>query len=109
MTPIGSGIIGRLFLHRSIETTEFIRWLSQDARHAEVFSELNDTWQGFNRLGALRPAGMAAPDVDLLAPRHRARPRHRWIYAALAAAAAIALVALVQPWRAPSPGEAMTA
>ena len=81
-----------------VETTEFIRWLAQDARHAEVFSELDDTWLDFNRLGALRSAGLAAADADLLVPRHRTRLRHRWIYAALAAAAAIAVVALVQPW-----------
>lgn len=85
------------------ETAEFIRWLEQDARHAEIFAELDDTWQGFDRLAALRPARAVGADPDLLAPRRRVHPRRRWQYAALAAAAAIVAVMLVRPWRPGAP------
>jgi transmembrane sensor len=82
------------------ETAEFVRWLQQDARHAEVFAQLDGAWKNFNRLGALRPPGVAEPDIELLAPRPRGR--RRWpvalATAALAAAAVLAL-AVLGPWR----------
>ena len=59
------------------ETATFIRWLQQDARHAEVFAELDDTWKNFNRLHLARPAGAGSPDADLLAPRRRRSHRTR--------------------------------
>src|SRR5688572_27509111 len=63
------------------ETTNFLRWLQQDPRHAEVFSELDRTWADFDRLVAVPALATAAetpPDADLLAPRPRAR-RHRTV------------------------------
>jgi transmembrane sensor len=78
------------------ETATFIRWLQQDARHAEVFAELDDTWKSFNRLRVARPAGPGRPDADLLAPRRR-RHRALWACAALTAAAAVVFLALAWP------------
>ena len=78
------------------ETATFIRWLQQDARHAEVFAELDDTWKKFNRLRVARPAGAGRPDADLLAPRRRRSHRTRWV-AALAAAAAVVFLSLAWP------------
>ena len=85
------------------ETAEFIRWLEQDARHAEVFAELDGAWKNLDRLHVLRPAGAAGIDADLLAPRRRAQPHRRGYYAAVAAAAAIAFVILWRPWFGDSP------
>lgn len=69
------------------ETAEFMRWLQQDPRHAEVFGELDRVWRQFNQAQGLRPRE-AAPRADLLAPRARSRRR---LAVALAAAAAVAL------------------
>lgn len=79
------------------ETATFIRWLQQDARHAEVFAELDDTWKNFNRLRVARPAAAGQPDADLLAPRRRTNHRALWAYAALTAAAAVVFLALAWP------------
>jgi transmembrane sensor len=79
------------------ETATFMRWLQQDARHAEVFAELDDTWKSFNRLRVARPAGTDRPDADLLAPRRRRRHRALWGAAALTAAAAAVFLALAWP------------
>jgi transmembrane sensor len=84
------------------ETAAFIRWLQQDARHAEVFAELDATWKSFNRLKVARPAGAAAPNADLLAPRRRRSHRALWAAALLTAAAAVAFLALAWP-RLPAP------
>jgi transmembrane sensor len=84
------------------ETAAFIRWLQQDVRHAEMFAELDDAWQGFNRLKVARPAGTARPDAGLLAPRRRRR-RTLWVYAALTTAAAATFIMLAWP-RAPDAG-----
>jgi transmembrane sensor len=84
------------------ETATFIRWLQQDARHAEVFAELDDTWKSFNRLSVARPAGAGRPNADLLAPRPRRSHRPLWTYAALTAAAAVTFLALAWP-RVPAP------
>lgn len=75
------------------ETIEFMRWLQQSPRHAEVFSDLDVTWRKFNRVAALRPAEPAAPQPELLAPRPRVRLRRNRAAAwgALAAAAALAI------------------
>ncbi len=76
------------------EAAEFVQWLQQDARHAEVFGELDRTWRDFDRLSAV-PAPAAQPDPDLLAPRPRPAPRRAGAWAALAAAAAVAVLATV--------------
>jgi transmembrane sensor len=84
------------------ETAAFIHWLQQDARHAEVFAELDATWKSFNRLNVARPAGAIAPNPDLLAPRRRRSHRGLWAAAALTAAAAVVFLALAWP-RVPAP------
>lgn len=75
------------------ETAEFMRWLQQSSKHAEVFAELDAVWRDFNRAGALRPAGVAAatPEPELLAPHPHAARRFSPVRAVLAAAAAFAL------------------
>ncbi len=76
------------------ETAEFMRWLQQSPRHAEVFAELDAVWRDFNRTAALRPtaASAIAPEPELLAPRPRSLVHRRTsrVWALLAAAAAIA-------------------
>jgi transmembrane sensor len=76
------------------ETAEFMRWLQQSPKHAEIFAELDAVWRDFNRTAALRPtAATAVPEPELLAPRPRAPIRRRAVrvWAPLAAAAAVAL------------------
>lgn len=77
------------------ETAEFMRWLQQSPKHAEVFAELDAVWRDFNRTAALRPTGAtpAEPEPELLAPRARPGAKRRWATAwrSLAAAAAFAL------------------
>ena len=76
------------------ETANFLRWLQQDPRHAEIFGELDRTWADFDRLVAVpaSPAGARTkPDADLLAPRPKARRRPTLARAALALAAAAAV------------------
>jgi transmembrane sensor len=75
------------------ETAAFLRWLQQHPRHAEIFAELDRTWRAFDRLAAV-PASAAcavAANADLLAPRARPRRRFAPAWAALGAAAALAL------------------
>lgn len=74
------------------ETAEFMRWLQQSPKHAEIFAELDAVWRDFNRTAALRPAA-SVPEPELLAPRARPRGRGRAtrLWAPLATAAAIAL------------------
>ena len=84
------------------ETAEFVRWLQLDPQHAAVFAELDAVWKDFDQLGAV-PAILstpAAPDPDLLAPRVHPPRHHRplvWSAVGLAAAAAIIVLAVVQP------------
>jgi transmembrane sensor len=77
------------------ETAEFVRWLQRDPQHAATFAELDRVWKDFDRLGAV-PACAAALDADLLAPRVRPRHYRPLAWAALAAAAAIALFTVFQ-------------
>jgi transmembrane sensor len=79
------------------ETAAFIRWLQQDARHAETFAELAEAWRDFDRLQVVRPAGGTRPDPALLAPRSRRRHVGFWAAASLGTAAAIAFLALAWP------------
>ena len=86
------------------ETAAFMRWLQQDARHAEAFNALDLVWREFNRAAALRPAAAGEPEAALLDPQPRrpfVRLRARWtrsagrrrpmLAGALAAAAALTL------------------
>ncbi len=88
------------------ETAEFVRWLQLDPQHAAVFAKLDAVWKDFDRLGAVPATSStpAAPDPDLLAPRVHPPRHHRplvWSAVGLAAAAAIIVLAVVQP-RTPS-------
>jgi len=80
------------------ETAEFMRWMQDDPRHAEIFAALDATWRDFDRLAAARPERAGEDDADLLAPRLQPRRRPRWIAGGLAAAAAVAL-ACVGVWQ----------
>ncbi len=73
------------------ETAEFMRWLQQDPRHAEVFAQLEATWKDLSRLSAAQPSG-APPDPDFIAPRPR-RPTaiRRLAIFTLGAAATLAI------------------
>lgn len=79
------------------ETSEFMRWLQETPRHAEVFAELDAVWKQFDGAAALRaaPVSAAAPtgevNAELLSPRVRSRRPRRAAWFALAAAAAVAL------------------
>lgn len=80
------------------ETTEFMHWLQEDARHATVFAELDQVWRQFDRLAPVAtPAAVA--DGDLLAPRPRRRsPVLAWMgYAAAAALVGLLLYPLARP------------
>lgn len=74
------------------ETAEFIRWMQQDARHAETFNLLDRIWRDFNRAAFLRTPGSDEPDIELLAPRPRQRNHRLMFWGVLAAAAACVLV-----------------
>ena len=72
------------------QQAEIAAWLRADARHAEVFAELEETW---TRLGALREAVPGLPDQ---APAATGRPGRRgkllWLATGLGVAAALALM-----------------
>lgn len=75
------------------ETAEFVRWLQESPRHAEVFAELDAVWKTLDRAEALRPA--AAPRIAGAAAPVSAAVRvsrcRRLAWGALATAAALAL------------------
>jgi transmembrane sensor len=79
------------------ETAAFLRWMQADPRHAELFNELDRTWRSFDRLATVpaasapATASAAMADADLLAPRPRPPRRLAPAWAALGAAAALAL------------------
>jgi transmembrane sensor len=81
------------------ETGEFMRWLQQSPRHAEVFGDLDGAWRKFDRVAALRPTQAAAPQPALLAPRPRVRIRRSRLAAWGALAAAAALTISWLGWR----------
>lgn len=77
------------------ETAAFLRWMQADPRHAELFNELDRTWRTFDRLATVPAASAtgadAKLDADLLAPRERPPRRFAPAWAALGAAATLAL------------------
>ena len=83
----------------SSEQEEFLRWLEQDARHAELFGDMEDTWSLLDRTRELPLASLAAtaapsaesPGISTLAHR----PRRFWLPASLAAAASLTIAAWV--------------
>lgn len=83
------------------EQDEFSEWLAADPRHGEQLARHRRHWQRLAALAQWRPEHSVRPNPDLLAPA----PRHgvRWVpvFAALAAAAAIAIY-FVQPARLPT-------
>lgn len=75
------------------ETAEFMRWLQQSPRHAEVFGDLDAVWRNLDRAAALRPEAAGVTESDLLAPRSRVRRRGFVAWSgALAAAATFAVI-----------------
>jgi Fe2+-dicitrate sensor, membrane component len=81
------------------ETAEFVRWLQENPRNAEVFAELDRTWKLFDRVSAIAPAGeVREADPELLAPRARgAKPRRR-TWALVAGLAAVFVLAGLGVW-----------
>lgn len=77
------------------EREEFTRWLEADERHAEVFAEMEETWE---RLKHLDDVASPAPAV---LPVSQARTRQGgkivWIATTLAAAAAVTVAVLMWP------------
>src|SRR4051812_39160293 len=71
----------------SAETAAFLRWLQQDPRHAEIFADLDRTWQNLDRLAA---ASVRRPDGIRPAPARRSRIG--WLALGAAAALVLALV-----------------
>jgi transmembrane sensor len=73
------------------ETAAFLRWLQQNPRHAEIYSQLDQVWRKFDRLSA--PVAAASVSSRTISAMRQARARRRrvtkWI--ALGAAAALAL------------------
>ena len=84
------------------ETTEFVRWLQHDPRHATVFTELDAVWNDFDRLVTVPASSPASAnssllpaDADFLAPRTRSRHHRMLTWATLPfGAAAVALLLL---------------
>ena len=89
------------------EQGEFLCWLEQDVRHAELFGEMEDTWSLLDRTRELPLASLVAataPSADsssVSAPAHR--PRRFWLPASLAAAASLAVA--VWAWQRPGDQE----
>jgi transmembrane sensor len=83
------------------ETAEFMHWMQEHPRHAEVFGELDAVWRDFNRLSVARPVGTAQPTASLLEPRARPRHRGRLLATTFAAAAALAYVGARQYFNPP--------
>lgn len=84
------------------ETAEFVRWLQEDPQHTAVFTELDLVWKDFDRLRVVpaNTAEISKLDGDRLGPRVRPPRTRAWMWNALGvAAAAIVLLAFVQPWR----------
>lgn len=77
------------------ETAEFMRWLQVDARHVEVFNQLDAVWKDCDQLARLRPEPDNASAARVPAPLPRRRQAMRTVYGLVAAAAAFALVAYV--------------
>jgi len=81
----------------SSEQEEFLRWLEQDSRHAELFGEMEDTWSLLDRTRELPRAtlaGATAPSADSPGASALAhRPRRFWLPASLAAAASLTIAA----------------
>ncbi len=91
------------------EKQEFDQWI-RDPAHARSLAELEGPFAALDRLAALRPTGVTAPDADLLEVRPRPATARRvraatWSAIGLAAAAAIVFGVLpnVRPRLAPPP------
>ncbi len=83
------------------EQDEFSQWLAADPRHPVAWAEHRWGWEELDRLAGLQSSVHAMPDPDLLAPERTAVRSPRWLWSALAAAAAVAVGLFV--WRAPVP------
>ena len=83
------------------EQDEFSQWLAADPRHPAAWAEHRWGWEELDRLAGMQSSVHAVPDPDLLAPKRTAARPPRWLWSALAAAAAVAVGLFV--WRAPVP------
>jgi transmembrane sensor len=83
------------------ETAEFMRWLQQDSRHAEVFAELDETWKTFDQLAAKRPVEVVKSNHAALRPQ---RPGRRAVLVGgVLAVAATLVLAYLRPWYGSTP------
>jgi len=84
-------------LDRGLSATEqdaFFDWLAADPRHAALLKQQRSDWKRLDQLSAWRPEHSSRPNPDLLAPKPKVR-MHRFVWGAIAAAAAIAFGLLV--------------
>ncbi len=85
------------------EQDEFSQWLAADPRHPAAWAEHRWGWEELDRLAGMQSSVHAVPDPDLLSPRRSAWAKAggtgRYLYAVLAAAAAVAVGLFV--WQQP--------
>lgn len=84
------------------EQDAYLQWLGENPIHGRAIAQLQRAWDFMDRLEQWRPAHSAQPNPDLLAKRHS---RRMWFLSgALAAAAAITLAWVWQPFGQAVPG-----
>jgi transmembrane sensor len=73
------------------EQDDYMQWLAADPRHAEALQQHAAALERMMQLYEWTPANDTEPNADLFAPAARTRAPQRWIGAALAVAAVLAL------------------
>jgi transmembrane sensor len=90
---------------RGLSATEqdaYLQWLREDSRHGAAISRLEKVWGVLDQLAEWRPAHSPLPNPDLLAPKRHGK--FYWLSTAIfAAAAAIAVLLVVDPMHLRSP------
>ena len=79
------------------EELELSQWLAADVRHAETFSELEQTWHSLDGLQIGGPDRVSHPETGLRAGNATWRRLRAGTAVALATAAAVVLVFLIRP------------
>lgn len=82
----------------SEETARFVRWLQEDARHAEVFTSLDATWKSFDRLSTSSVSNTPGAGIDSPSPRPAPAPKRRIVRRTTLLAAAALVIALLALW-----------